>query len=103
MHNQHASVASLRRLFAFTGTPFGFPLESPFTFTGIPNDRAGECILGMGGFAFLAGAFVGAAAVTATCDLCGNCLATHQEAAVLPCKFSKNCMALGTAAATPVA
>jgi hypothetical protein len=37
MHNQHASVASLRRLFAFTGTPFGFSLESPFTFTGIPT------------------------------------------------------------------
>jgi hypothetical protein len=37
MHNHHASVASLRRLFAFSGTPFGFPLESPFTFTGIPN------------------------------------------------------------------
>jgi len=37
MHNRHASVASLRRLFAFTGTPFGFPLESPFTFTGIPS------------------------------------------------------------------
>jgi hypothetical protein len=37
MHNQSASVASLRRLFAFIGTPFGFPLESPFTFTGIPS------------------------------------------------------------------
>jgi hypothetical protein len=36
-HNQLASVASLRRLFAFTGTPFGFPPESAFTFTGIPN------------------------------------------------------------------
>ena len=36
-HNQLASVASLRRLFAFTGMPFGFPLESPFTFTGIPT------------------------------------------------------------------
>jgi hypothetical protein len=36
-HNQPASVASLRRLFAFTGTPFGFPLELPFTFTGIPR------------------------------------------------------------------
>jgi hypothetical protein len=36
-HNQPASVASLRRLFAFTGMPFGFPLESPFTFTGIPT------------------------------------------------------------------
>jgi hypothetical protein len=36
-HNQPASVASLRRLFAFPGTPFGFPLESPFTFTGIPT------------------------------------------------------------------
>jgi len=24
-------------LFAFTGTPFGFPLKSPFTFTGIPR------------------------------------------------------------------
>jgi hypothetical protein len=35
-HNQPASVASLRRLFAFTGTPFGFPLESPFTFTESP-------------------------------------------------------------------
>jgi hypothetical protein len=35
-HNQTASVAPLRRLFAF-GTPFGFPLESPFTFTGIPR------------------------------------------------------------------
>jgi len=30
-------VVSLRRLFAFTGAPFGFPLESPFTFTGIPD------------------------------------------------------------------
>jgi hypothetical protein len=38
-HNQPASVASLRRLFAFTGTPFGFPLESPFTFTGIPSNQ----------------------------------------------------------------
>jgi len=37
MHNHDASVASLRRLFAFGGTPFGFPLESPFTFTGIPT------------------------------------------------------------------
>jgi hypothetical protein len=37
MHNQHASVASLRGLFAFTGMPFGFPLESPFTSTGIPT------------------------------------------------------------------
>jgi hypothetical protein len=37
MHNHHASVASLRRLLAFTGTLFGFPLESPFTFTGIPS------------------------------------------------------------------
>jgi hypothetical protein len=27
--------ASLRGLFAFSGTLFGFPLESPFTFTGI--------------------------------------------------------------------
>jgi hypothetical protein len=36
LHNQHASVASLPRLFAFTGTPLGFPLESPFTFAGIP-------------------------------------------------------------------
>ena len=40
-HNQQASVASLRRLFAFTGTPFGFPLESPFTFAGIPNEIRG--------------------------------------------------------------
>jgi hypothetical protein len=38
LHNHRASVASLRRLFAFTGTPFGFPLESPFTFTGIPKN-----------------------------------------------------------------
>jgi len=37
LDNHPASVASLRWLFAFTGTPFGFPLESPFTFTGIPN------------------------------------------------------------------
>src|ERR1700756_3047006 len=36
-HNQPASVASLRRLFAFPGKPFGFPLESAFTFTGIPT------------------------------------------------------------------
>ena len=37
LDNHLASVASLRRLFAFTGTPFGFPLESPLTFTGIPK------------------------------------------------------------------
>jgi hypothetical protein len=43
-HNQPASVASLRRLFAFSGTPFGFPLESAFTFTGIPN--SGEILTG---------------------------------------------------------
>lgn len=40
-HNHPASVASLRRLFAFPGTPFGFPLESPFTFTGIPTVQRG--------------------------------------------------------------
>lgn len=31
------TVASLRRLFVFTGTPFGFPLEAPSTFIGIPH------------------------------------------------------------------
>jgi len=36
-HDQHASVASLRCLFGFNGTPFGFPLELPFTCTGIPR------------------------------------------------------------------
>jgi hypothetical protein len=36
-HNQFASVASLRRLFAFPGTRFGFRLESLFTFTGTPT------------------------------------------------------------------
>jgi len=34
---RRSSFASLRRLFAFSGTRFGFPLESAFTFTGIPN------------------------------------------------------------------
>jgi len=40
-HNQPASVALLRRLFALSGTLFGFPLESAFTFTGIPT-RLGD-------------------------------------------------------------
>jgi len=35
--NQCASVASLRRVFAFPGMPFGFPLESTFTFTATRN------------------------------------------------------------------
>ena len=39
LDNHPASVASLRQLFAFTGTPFGFPLESSFAFTGIPRSR----------------------------------------------------------------
>ncbi len=38
MHNQRVSVASLGRLFARTGIPFGFPLKSSFTFTGIPRE-----------------------------------------------------------------
>jgi len=46
-HNQLAGVASLRRLFAFPGTPFGFPLESAFTFTGIPSFG------GIGGFSLI--------------------------------------------------
>ena len=42
---RNASVASLRWLFAFTGTPFGFPLGSPFTFTGIPTNTVELCNL----------------------------------------------------------
>jgi hypothetical protein len=40
VHNHHASVASLRLLFTFAGMPFGFPLESAFTFTGIPKQSS---------------------------------------------------------------
>ena len=47
MHNHHASVASLRRLFAFTGTPFGFPPESPLTFTGIPRILSDNKVLAL--------------------------------------------------------
>jgi hypothetical protein len=36
------SVPSLPRLFAFIGTPFGFPPESSFTFTGIPKMKSAK-------------------------------------------------------------
>jgi hypothetical protein len=40
--NACASVASLRRVFAFPGMPFGFPLESTFTFTGTRNHETSQ-------------------------------------------------------------
>jgi len=36
MHNQHRQRPFAPTLFAFTGMPFGFLLESRLTFTGIP-------------------------------------------------------------------
>ena len=65
-HNQPASVASLRQLFAFSGTQFGFPLESPFTFTGIPSS--------------------GVLPELRSCStLCGPSLRTGLDHGVLPC------------------